>query len=383
MSCQTPPVTLDLLAFDFLEGRERKRVEEHAEICPDCRAALEACRADRAMVTRALAVEERTMPAPRRLPWIAAAAAAVLLVAIGPWLLDPRSEVPPTGIADTEPDVGEPGFEIPPVVPTEDVRALPASLAAIVRQERLDPERFTAALRRNWPDAAPADLAAAETAAWRAVDRYRRRIRNAKTPVEKASAERQLTEALAKRVAQLIVVYGEPAPVEEPPGGPGEEEKDQVVVAPGRPDLLIRGTPEEVAAQAAVMIANRLGVASDEAFSVSRRWVTAYRSVLDQTPPEVVADFEAGLLGESAGDPAVERLREGLLAVQMKVESAMPGATSAPTFFLFATPPVSDTRELDAVDRAADGVDQQDAGDVEQNRVLEELTASRPVRDGR
>jgi hypothetical protein len=356
MSCTAPTLTLDLLAFDFLEGRERKRVEEHAEICPDCRAALEACRADRAMVTRVLAADSRPFVRPSRLPWFAAAA-AVLLLAAGLLLVDTSPEVPPTGIAERGMESGE------------------------------CPERFTAALRRTWPDAAAADIAAAETAAWRAVDRYLKRVRRAKSEAEKDAAEAELTDALTRRVAQMILVYGTPETVEDEATGPGEEEKDQVLVVTGRPDVVLRGTPEEVAAQVAAMISDRIGAPVEEALVVGERWVAAYRIVLDQTPADVIADFENGLGGEPSADPAVEHLREGLLEVQRRVEAAMPGATSAPTFFiLFGVDhgaPGSEPGELDAMDRTPSRVDQEDAGDVEQDGVLEKLTAGRSVLDRR
>jgi len=131
MSCENRSLTLDLLAFGFLEGRERERVADHVEVCPDCRSTHADRREEREIVALVLAMEPE--PAPIPVPstvspalLITVVAAAVLLLVLGPSLLLPRYETPPVRSADDrsrEPDGRE------PVEPL-----LSADLAARVRE---------------------------------------------------------------------------------------------------------------------------------------------------------------------------------------------------------------------------------------------------------
>ena len=103
MTCQTRSLTLDLLAYDFLEGKERERVAGHVDDCADCRTSLAARREEREIVALVLALEpepalEPGPAVPRRASPIllgVAAAAAVLLLALGPALLLPDYDAPP------------------------------------------------------------------------------------------------------------------------------------------------------------------------------------------------------------------------------------------------------------------------------------------------
>jgi len=146
MSCETRSLTLDLLAFDFLEGRERDRVAHHVNDCPDCGSLMDERRDEREIVALVLAMEPTpaARPTPGPVPrtvspaaFVVVVAAAVLLLVIGPSLLLPRYEEPPARIVNERPP--EAGREAP-VEPL-----LSPDLAARVRELEARVERLLAA----------------------------------------------------------------------------------------------------------------------------------------------------------------------------------------------------------------------------------------------
>jgi hypothetical protein len=207
-------------------------------------------------------------------------------------------------------------------------------------------------------------------------------VAEAATPAERAAAEEQLKEELAREVEAFEARQGPPVaaePVEEPsPGTRPESPKEEsgqpqaeseepstsstatnvqrVFVAAGIsevPERVLRGTEESVLAQIIAAWIRDLSLSPDLAPDlepIAWRWIRAYRMTLSRADARVVEALTAWLAGRAmpagVASSEVYALRSALLATQTAAErevGALIGgaaalraeAAGAATFFLF------------------------------------------------